>query len=195
MTKMYLLLSLIKDGDSSYVEERMSTPLVSYILLGVISLVVLMRVISWLQILHFKHKVKKLIFEKQKNREERTRLPTLLNHELKSEYSTEEVHRLAVWIYDIQLNLFISLHNNAFSKDGMSYETGLELIHPDDREIYENDLHMLSSGLIERMTELLRFYNNGEYEVYRFNAVAIRSVSTGKVDKIIGTEEKLYKQN
>lgn len=42
---MYVLLSQIKGWDNSLIEEKMSTPLVSYILSGVILLVVLIRVI------------------------------------------------------------------------------------------------------------------------------------------------------
>lgn len=54
MTKLYVLLSLGKGGDNTFVEGRMSTPLVCYILSGVILLVVLLRVFSWLQYLQLK---------------------------------------------------------------------------------------------------------------------------------------------
>lgn len=193
MTKMCLLLFQIKGWNNSFVEERLSTPMVSCILFGVILFVVLMRVFSWLQYLYLEHEVKKRIFEYEMTETE-TDLPALCIFGLKLGHTTDEMNRLAVWVYDVQLNMFDSLYNNALSKGGMSYEAGLSMIHPDDREVFVNDMHWLSSGLIERMTELLRFYRNGKYELYRFNAVALRSVVTGEVDKIIGTEECICNQ-
>ena len=62
ITKLYVLLSLGKGGDNTFVEGRMSTPLVCYILSGVILLVVLLRVFSWLQYLQLKRKARKRIF-------------------------------------------------------------------------------------------------------------------------------------
>ena len=63
MTKLYVLLSLGKGGDNTFVKGRMSTPLVCYILSGVILLVVLLRVFSWLQYLQLKRKARKRIFK------------------------------------------------------------------------------------------------------------------------------------
>ena len=63
ITKLYVLLSLGKCVDNTFVEGRMSTPLVSYILLGIILLVVLLRVLSWLQFLQLKRKARKRIFK------------------------------------------------------------------------------------------------------------------------------------
>jgi hypothetical protein len=78
MTKMYVLLSQIKGWDNCLIEEKMSTPLVSYILSGVILLVVLIRVISWLQYLHLKRKALKRFSEHKKNRVWRAELPVVI---------------------------------------------------------------------------------------------------------------------
>lgn len=75
---MYVLLSQIKGWDNCLIEEKMSTPLVSYILSGVILLVVLIRVISWLQYLHLKHKALKRFSEHKKNRVWRAELPVVI---------------------------------------------------------------------------------------------------------------------
>ncbi len=75
MIKLYVLLFLIKGWDNSFVGERMSTPLVSYILLGVILLVVSMRVLTWLQFRHLRRQAEKRIFEKKKIKDKTTRLP------------------------------------------------------------------------------------------------------------------------
>ena len=78
MTKLYVLFSHIKGSDSCLIEEKMSTPLVSYILSGVILLVVLIRVISWLQYLHLKRKALKRFSEHKKNRVWRAELPVVI---------------------------------------------------------------------------------------------------------------------
>lgn len=66
MTKLYVLLSLGKGGDNTFVEGRMSTPLVCYILSGVILLVVLLRVFSWLQYLQHQTQSPETVFLRTK---------------------------------------------------------------------------------------------------------------------------------
>ena len=61
----YVLLFQIKDWDKICEEEgKMTSPIICYILLGVILFIILMRILSILQILRFKRKVKKRISPK-----------------------------------------------------------------------------------------------------------------------------------
>lgn len=193
ITKLYVLLSHSKGWDNNYAGERMSTPLVSYILFGVILFIVFMRILSWLQFIYLKRKAKKRIWVNWNKVDRPVELPTLYILESKLGYNANKKKQLAFWVYDVELNTFTSLYNNALPAGKISFETCLIFIHPDDREIYKKDLHLLSSGLIESMTEFLRFHHNGVYVTYRFSAIALKSVLTGKVDKIIGTEENMSK--
>ena len=193
MIKLYVLLFQVKGWDNSIGEESMSTPLVRSILLGVILLVVLLRVISRLHDRYLMQKNQKYILDEKIVKKD-DELPALCIFGLRIGCNAEEMSRTAVWIYDVQLNSFDSLYNNALSKGGMSYEEGLSLVHPDDRNVYEENLSDLTCGAIERITVLVRFYHNGKYELYRINAVALKSHLTGEVDKIIGTEENLSRE-
>ena len=61
----YVLLFQIKDWDKICEEEgKMTSPIKSYILLGVILFIILMRILSILQFLRLKRKVKKRISPK-----------------------------------------------------------------------------------------------------------------------------------
>ena len=56
----YVLLFQIKDWDKICEEEgKMTSPIICYILLGVILFIILMRILSILQFLRLKRKVKK----------------------------------------------------------------------------------------------------------------------------------------
>lgn len=188
---MYVVLSQIKGWDNRLVEEETSITSMSYLLFGVILLVVTLQVFSWLQFIYLKRKIKHQFSEPPDKKNEPAGLPVAYILKLQQECNTGDIDLLAIWVYDVQFNMFSSLHNNALSADGMSYETGLSLIHPDDKDAYINDIRLLSSGSIEKTTEFLRFYHNGKYEAYLFNAVALKSVLTGHVEKIIGTEENV----
>lgn len=61
----YVLLLQIKDWDKICEEEgKMTSPIICYILLGVILFIILMRILSILQFLRLKRKVKKRISPK-----------------------------------------------------------------------------------------------------------------------------------
>lgn len=61
----YVLLFQIKDWDKICEEEgKMTSPIICYILLGVILCIILMRILSILQFLRLKRKVKKRISPK-----------------------------------------------------------------------------------------------------------------------------------
>ena len=61
----YVLLFQIKDWDKICEEEgKMKSPIICYILLGVILFIILMRILSILQFLRLKRKVKKRISPK-----------------------------------------------------------------------------------------------------------------------------------
>ena len=61
----YVLLFQIKDWDKICEEEgKMTSPIICYILLGDILLIILMRILSILQFLRLKRKVKKRISPK-----------------------------------------------------------------------------------------------------------------------------------
>ena len=61
----YFLLFQIKDWDKICEEEgKMTSPIICYILLGVILFIILMRILSILQFLRLKRKVKKRISPK-----------------------------------------------------------------------------------------------------------------------------------
>ena len=61
----YVLLFQIKDWDKICEEEgKMTSPIICYILLGVILFIILMRILSILQFLRLKRKVKKRISTK-----------------------------------------------------------------------------------------------------------------------------------
>lgn len=61
----YVLLFQIKDCDKICEEEgKMTSPIICYILLGVILFIILMRILSILQFLRLKRKVKKRISPK-----------------------------------------------------------------------------------------------------------------------------------
>ena len=61
----YVLLFQIKDWDKICEEEgKMTSPIICYILLGVILFLILMRILSILQFLRLKRKVKKRISPK-----------------------------------------------------------------------------------------------------------------------------------
>ena len=61
----YVLLFQIKDWDKICEEEgKMTSPIICYILLGVILFIILMRILSILQFLRLKRKVKKRIAPK-----------------------------------------------------------------------------------------------------------------------------------
>lgn len=61
----YVLLFQIKDWDKICAEEgKMTSPIICYILLGVILFIILMRILSILQFLRLKRKVKKRISPK-----------------------------------------------------------------------------------------------------------------------------------
>ena len=61
----YVLLFQIKDWDKICEEEgKMTSPIICYILLGVILFIILMRILSILQFLRLKRKVKKSISPK-----------------------------------------------------------------------------------------------------------------------------------
>lgn len=61
----YVLLFQIKDWDKICEEEgKMTSPIICYILLGVILFIILMRLLSILQFLRLKRKVKKRISPK-----------------------------------------------------------------------------------------------------------------------------------
>ncbi len=62
----YILLFLNKNWDKiSEQESKMTSPIIRYILLGVILFVILTRILSILQFLRLKRKLKKRIFQKQ----------------------------------------------------------------------------------------------------------------------------------
>ena len=61
----YVLLFQIKDWDKICEEEgKMTSPIICYILLGVILFIILMRILSILQFVRLKRKVKKRISPK-----------------------------------------------------------------------------------------------------------------------------------
>ena len=61
----YVLLFQIKDWDKICEEEgKMTSPIICYIMLGVILFIILMRILSILQFLRLKRKVKKRISPK-----------------------------------------------------------------------------------------------------------------------------------
>ena len=61
----YVLLFQIKDWDKICEEEgKMTSPIICYILIGVILFIILMRILSILQFLRLKRKVKKRISPK-----------------------------------------------------------------------------------------------------------------------------------
>ena len=61
----YVILFQIKDWDKICEEEgKMTSPIICYILLGVILFIILMRILSILQFLRLKRKVKKRISPK-----------------------------------------------------------------------------------------------------------------------------------
>ena len=61
----YVLLFQIKDWDKICEEEgKMTSPIICYILLGVILFIILMRILSILQFLRLKRKVRKRISPK-----------------------------------------------------------------------------------------------------------------------------------
>ena len=61
----YVLLFQIKDWDKICEEEgKLTSPIICYILLGVILFIILMRILSILQFLRLKRKVKKRISPK-----------------------------------------------------------------------------------------------------------------------------------
>lgn len=61
----YVLLFQIKDWDKMCEEDgKMTSPIICYILLGVILFIILMRILSILQFLRLKRKVKKRISPK-----------------------------------------------------------------------------------------------------------------------------------
>ena len=60
----YVLLFQIKDWDKICEEGKMTSPIICYILLGVILFIILMRILSILQFLRLKRKVKKRISPK-----------------------------------------------------------------------------------------------------------------------------------
>ncbi len=62
---LYVLLFQIKEWDKICEEEgKMTSPIICYILLGVILFIILMRILSILQFLRLKRKVKKRISPK-----------------------------------------------------------------------------------------------------------------------------------
>lgn len=188
--KLYVLLFHFKGWDNNFVMEvKMSNPIVSHILFIVILFVILMRLISLLEFLYLKHRASKRIFTKGKNRQTPVEVPALPFLPLNEEKYVDENNQMIIWVYDISSHRFKALFNNGFLGNNVTYETGLLLIHPDDRMAYIHDLHLLTSGKKERITERLRFYYRGKYEMFRYKAIAMRSDATGKIDKIIGTEE------
>lgn len=99
--------------------------------------------------------------------------------------------KLSAWIYDVETRYFNSLYNNTVAGQGLSYEEGFKLLHPDDREKYQTFMNALSSGEKENLKEIFRFNRGNGFQWYETYAIAIKSPQTPKIYQVIGTERNI----
>lgn len=119
----------------------------------------------------------------------------------KKEHELEDIRRelsialdagsMSAWGYEVEKRMFMSLYKQTVSEEGLSYEQGLEILHPEDRNHYETFMAKLASGEEENLREIFRFKRGAKYEWFETYAIAIRSDKTGKVSQVIGTERNI----
>lgn len=99
--------------------------------------------------------------------------------------------KLSAWIYDVDTRYFNSLYNKTVAEQGLSYEEGYELLHPEDKEKYQIFMDALATGKKENLKETFRFNRGNGFQWFETYATAIKSPETQKVHLIIGTERNI----
>lgn len=105
-----------------------------------------------------------------------------------------EAGSLSAWLYDVKEKNFVSLYRETIAEQGMSYEEGLALLHPEDHGKYKVLLDDLVSGKYEKKTEIFRFYRNGKYSWYETHAMGFRDANTNEICQIVGTEKNITEE-
>ncbi len=102
-----------------------------------------------------------------------------------------EAGKISAWIYDVKSFSFSALNGSPISKDGLSMDQLLRLIHPDEREELIQVLSKLTSGELEKFKLILRILVNQSYEWFEIYSIGMRSGKDGKVYQVIGTERNI----
>lgn len=98
---------------------------------------------------------------------------------------------IAVWIYEINTQLFSSLEGNTLWGDGLALEQILELMSPDDASIFAEQFQMLVEGKITRLNLVTRFkdeYVPGGYRHYETSMMPMYN-EEGKITHITGAQK------
>lgn len=101
---------------------------------------------------------------------------------------------LSAWLYDVAQRTFSSLYGGTVSGTGLTFEEGLTILHPDDKQKYCVFIEDLVSGRFEKRKEIFRFLRNGEFGWFETHASALRSIETGEVVQIVGTEKNITEE-
>lgn len=99
--------------------------------------------------------------------------------------------RLSAWIYDVNTRYFNTLYNKTVAEQGLSFEDGYKMLHPDDRKKYQVFMDALSYGEKDNLKEIFRFNRGNGFQWYETYAIAIKSPQTQKVYQVIGTEKNI----
>lgn len=90
------------------------------------------------------------------------------------------------WDYNIEKKMFSSPNQDSFMHKGVSYDSFMKLVHPDDRVILEQVTESLVSGVEESINIQIRANFHTEYRWFNIHAVVFKRDENGNVTQVTG---------
>lgn len=112
----------------------------------------------------------------------------ILNNDLQLTLRAGEV---SAWIYDIDKQIFRSLHGTTCAGSGIIFDEFMQKTHPEDAPLFRDSIKRLSSGLAQTDALIIRYPNNeGGYNAYESEMIVEKNTK-GQIKFIIGSQKDI----
>jgi len=101
-----------------------------------------------------------------------------------------EAGNISAWYYDIEKETYFTLYGETISKDGITQEELLDILHPDDVKKHAQMIEDIISGKINKKKYIYRFKQNGSYQWIETYVNSIKA-NDGDLPQIVGTERNI----
>lgn len=103
-----------------------------------------------------------------------------------------EAGNISAWYYDTDKQMYFSLYGQTVSKDGITQEELLQILHPDDVKKHIRMMEDILSGNLKKKKFIFRFKQNGSYQWLETYVNSIKE--DGKSLQIVGTERNITEE-
>lgn len=104
-----------------------------------------------------------------------------------------EAGNISAWYYDVEKEMYFSLYGETISKDGITQEELLQILHPGDVKKQAQMIEDIVSGKFNKKKYIYRFKRNDSYQWFETYVNSIRP-EDGKLRQIVGTERNITEE-